>query len=153
MDFPEFKELSEAPIQFHFEGIEYDLPDAENLIFWIQKTIESEAFQLQSLHFIFCKDDYLYKINRKFLNHDTLTDVITFPYSKKKNLIEGDIYISLERIKENANKYAVTFMQELKRVMIHGVLHLCGYGDKKKKEKIIMRKKENFYLEKIKGVF
>ena len=148
MDFPDFSEFSAERIQFHFEEIEFDLPNPANLLSWIQSTIESEKKELQSLNFIFCKDEYLHEINVAYLDHDTLTDVITFAYSEEADIIEGEIYISLERIEENAAKYKVTSFQELKRVMIHGVLHLCGYGDKNEKEKKEMRKKENFYLEK-----
>lgn len=146
MDFPDFSELSEALIQFHFEEIEYDLPDSEELIRWIESTIEAEQKKLHSLNFIFCKDKYLHHINLTYLNHDTLTDVITFPYSEDIFTVEGDIYISLERISENAKKFKVTTLHELKRVMIHGVLHLCGYGDKSDEEAKEMRSKENFYL-------
>lgn len=146
MDFPDFSELSEAPIQFHFEEIEYELPDSEELIRWIESTIDAEQKKLHSLNFIFCKDKYLHQINVTYLDHDTLTDVITFPYSNNDSTIEGDIYISLERIIENAKEFNVATIHELKRVMIHGVLHLCGYGDKSDEEAKKMRSKENFYL-------
>lgn len=148
MDFPDFDELAEAAVQFHAEAINFVLPDSETISHWIESTIISENCQLNSLNFIFCNDTYLHKINVEFLNHDTLTDVITFPYAAEGEPIEGDIYISIDRIKENANKFNVTFFKELKRVMIHGVLHLCGYGDKNEVEQKIMRTKENFYLKK-----
>jgi len=146
MDFPNFSELSEEPILFHFEEIEYKLHEPEKLIKWIQSTIETEEKKLHSLSFIFCKDKYLHHINVTYLDHDTLTDVITFPYSENDSTIEGDIYISLERIIENAKKFNVSTLHELKRVMIHGVLHLCGYSDKTEEEAKEMRSKENFYL-------
>ncbi len=148
MDFPDFEELAEDTVQFHAEAIDFDLPQSEQISNWIKATIAAEQSKLTSLNFIFCKDAYLHKINMEYLDHDTLTDVITFPYAAKGEPIEGDIYISIDRIKENATKFDVTFLTELKRVMIHGVLHLCGYGDKSEEEQKIMRKKENFYLAK-----
>ena len=148
MDFPDFDELAEDAVQFHAEEIDFDLPQSEQTIDWIKATITAEACQLTSLNFIFCQDTYLHKINLAYLDHDTLTDVITFPYTAEGEPIEGDIYISIDRIKENATKFKVPFLKELKRVMIHGVLHLCGYGDKSEEEQKIMRAKENFYLAK-----
>lgn len=148
MNFPDLDELAEDAIQFHAEAIDFDLPQSEQVIDWIKATISAEACQLTNLNFIFCNDTYLHKINVTYLNHDTLTDVITFPYTSEGDPIEGDIYISIDRIKENATKFDVTFLKELKRVMIHGVLHLCGYGDKSEAEQKIMRAKENFYLDK-----
>ena len=148
MDFPDFDELAEDAVQFHAEEIDFDLPQREQIIDWVKTTITAEACQLTSLNFIFCPDTYLHKINLEYLDHDTLTDVITFPYTAEGEPIEGDIYISIDRIKENANKFKVPFLKELKRVMIHGVLHLCGYGDKSEEEGKIMRTKENFYLAK-----
>lgn len=149
MDFPDFAELAEASIQFHSETIDFSLPNSEVVAAWIKATIEAEEQQLETLNFIFCDDTYLHQINLEYLEHDTLTDVITFPYAKLGDPIEGDIYISIDRIKENATKFQVPFLQELKRVIIHGVLHLCGFGDKTSTEKQMMRKKEDFYLAKI----
>lgn len=145
MDFPDFADLAEDPIQFHTEEIDFLLSNDAFIRSWIKATIISEEKQLVTLNFIFCNDTYLHKINVAYLDHDTLTDVITFPYSTD-HTIEGDIYISIDRIKENADKFNVTFLKELKRVMIHGVLHLCGFGDKNEEEQKIMREKENFYL-------
>jgi len=146
MDFPDFEELAEDAVQFHAAAIDFDLPNQKQIVQWIEATIAAEQCKLAHLNFIFCTDAYLHKINVDYLDHDTLTDVITFPYAADGEPIEGDIYISIERIKENAAKFEVTFLKELKRVMIHGVLHLCGYGDKSEKEQKIMREKENFYL-------
>jgi len=146
MDFPDFDELAEDAVQFHAASIDFDLPDKEQIVHWIEATIATEQCKLDRLNFIFCSDTYLHKINVDYLDHDTLTDVITFPYAADGAPIEGDIYISIDRIKENAAKFEVTFLKELKRVMIHGVLHLCGYGDKSEVEQKIMREKENFYL-------
>jgi rRNA maturation RNase YbeY len=146
MDFPDIKEFEDAPIQFHSEELDFDLPNQEQLSLWIEKTIEQEQKMLQSINFIFCNDAYLHKINLEYLDHDTLTDIITFPYSEEH--IESDIYISVERVKENAQKFNVPFEKELKRVIIHGVLHLCGYKDKEEAEQKLMREKENYYIEK-----
>ena len=102
----------------------------------------------KEINFIFCNDDYLQKINEKHLQHTDLTDVITFDYSQRKKLI-GDIYISIERVKENASKFDTTFKSEIARVMIHGILHLIGYDDKSKTEKKRMREMENKFLKKV----
>ena len=107
--------------------------------------IKQKKKQVDSICFIFCSDNYLQKINMEFLNHKDLTDVITFSYSEKNSLI-GDVFISVERVKENAKKYNVKFKEELARIMIHGVLHLIGYNDKKKDEKKLIRKMENEFL-------
>jgi len=114
---------------------------------WLKKVIKTEKKILGELTFIFCNDAYLHKKNMQFLRHDTLTDIITFDYSDK-NIIIGDIFISVERVKENSDIFEVTFLSELDRVMIHGLLHLLGYKDRSKEEKKIMRFKENFYLSK-----
>ena len=106
------------------------------------KLIESEKFELENLTYIFCSDEYLLEINQNFLNHDTYTDIITFDYSEEQKL-SAEIYISTERVAENAKTYEVTFEQELQRVMVHGVLHCCGYKDKTESERQLMRTKEN----------
>lgn len=112
---------------------------------WIKNAILQEKYSLGELNYIFCDDTYLLKINREYLNHDTLTDIISFDYTIGKQ-INGDIYISIDRIKENAKLYKTTFYNELLRVMIHGVLHYCGYKDKTDADKKIMRSKEDYYL-------
>jgi len=113
---------------------------------WISNIIKSEGFTVEEINYIFCDDDYLHKLNVEFLNHDTLTDIISFDYSIGK-IIQGDIFISVERVRENAVDFNVTFFDELKRVMVHGVLHYCGYKDKSEEESLLMRNKENQYLE------
>lgn len=128
-------------ISFHSEKIDFSLADENAETAWLTKLIEKEGCRLKMLNYIFCTDDYLYHINLEYLNHDTLTDIITFPYSDPP-IIEGDIFISLERVAENAKTYSVSFEQELARVMAHGVLHLCGYKDKSPEEQILMRQKE-----------
>lgn len=112
---------------------------------WISSTILSEEYEVGEINYVFCSDDYLLDINKKFLDHDTLTDIITFDYTNG-NVINGEIYISTERVKENAVDYGVSFDHELRRVIIHGILHLCGYGDKSSSEKSIMRDIEDKYL-------
>jgi len=115
---------------------------------WINDCIKNEEHRLEEINYIFCDDEYLYKLNVEFLNHDTLTDIISFDYSVGK-IIQGDVFISVERVMENALDFSVPFLDELHRVMIHGVLHYCGYKDKTPKEAVIMREKENFYLKRL----
>jgi probable rRNA maturation factor len=112
---------------------------------WIASVIKKEKLKEGQLAYTFCSDKDLLKINKEFLNHDTLTDIVTFDYSEHE-LISGEIYISADRVKENAEKFGVAFEAELRRVIIHGVLHLCGYGDKTKAEKKLMREKEDAAL-------
>lgn len=138
--------LDQSPdILFHSEDVDFELDAPSNVKSWVTACILKEEKPLGLLNFIFCSDQYLYALNVEFLDHDTFTDVITFPLSDQQ--ISGDIFISVDRVKENSDKYKVEFNTELKRVMIHGVLHLCGYGDKELADKKVMREKENFYLE------
>lgn len=134
----------EASINFFIEEIDLQFNKQALIRQWIFHTIQKEEQQLGYLNFIFCSDSYLHKINIEYLDHDTYTDVITFPYSETN--IEGDIFISIDRIKENAKAFKVSFDKELNRVIIHGVLHLLGYSDKSPTEKEQMTLKENFYL-------
>ena len=113
---------------------------------WLKKIVQKEEKKLGCLNFIFCSDRHLLEINKKHLNHSTLTDVITFDFSESKKTIEGDVYISVDRVKENAEKYSVSFKKELLRIMVHGVLHLIGYKDKREKEKKTMFLKEQSFL-------
>tara|TARA_B100000287_G_scaffold237248_1_gene223236 strand:+ start:54 stop:458 length:405 start_codon:yes stop_codon:yes gene_type:complete len=117
----------------------------ENYSKWVKKIIHKEKKIVGDIVFVFCNDKYMLEKNIKFLNHDTLTDVITFDYCKGE-IISGDIIISIDRVKENATIFNVSFSNELERVMAHGLLHLLGYKDKNKKDALIMRKKENFYI-------
>ena len=113
---------------------------------WLEKVIDRENKKLGQIVYIFSNDNYLLKNNIKFLKHDSLTDIITFDYCNN-DIISGDILISIDRVIENAKIYKVTFLNELDRVMLHGLLHLLGYNDKTKKEKKIMTSKEDFYLQ------
>ena len=115
---------------------------------WLKKSVNSLGFTIGELSFIFCSDEYIKKINIKYLTHHFFTDVITFDYSKEK-LLFGDVYISIERVKENSKTYKTSFNEEMFRVIIHGVLHLCGFDDKTKEEKSLMRSKENGFLSSI----
>jgi rRNA maturation RNase YbeY len=114
---------------------------------WLNQVISNEAKEEGDITYIFCNDDYLLEKNIRFLNHNTLTDVITFDYCEG-NSVSGDIFISIERVKENSEVFKVDFLTELNRVMVHGLLHLLGYKDKTERESNLMRKKENHYLSK-----
>jgi len=156
MSFPPIDFLSDSGlpaenlITFHYENIAFQLSDTLLMQEWIKKVILQHHHQLVSLNFIFCDDSYLHKINVDYLNHDTLTDVITFPYREKPE-VEGDIFISIERVKENAIHLGIAFMDELQRVVIHGVLHLCGFSDKNPEAKQIMTQKEDEALKLLKS--
>ncbi len=113
---------------------------------FIELIFKKEGFSLDSLTYVFCSDLYLLKINREFLRHDFYTDIITFDLSDLNSPVLGEIYISIDRVKENATALGFSYQEELCRVIFHGALHLCGYGDKKKSEITVMRKKEEQYL-------
>ena len=130
---------------FHKEDTTFRFLDKKLIISWLNRSLEKEKKISGELNFIFCSDEYLLQINRQYLQHDYYTDIITFDYSQK-NLVSGDIYISIDRVKDNAATYKVSFQNELLRVIIHGVLHLCGYKDKTKADAGLMRKKEDYYL-------
>lgn len=131
-------------INFNYET-DFSLNNEEEISIWINETIVSENHILDEINYVFCDDDYLCKLNIEFLNHDTLTDIISFDYSVGKN-IQGDIFISVERVVDNAKDFGVSFEEELHRVIIHGVLHYCGYKDKTDDDAKVMREKENHYL-------
>ena len=139
---PDFPPMDETGIYFTSEEIDFELNNEEEVKKWLEKVIEQEDKSLRLLNFIFCSDRYLLRLNLEYLGHDTLTDIITFPYAEPP-VIEGDIFISIDRVRENAQLFNVTFEQELHRVMAHGVLHLCGYGDKSEAEVKLMRQKED----------
>jgi probable rRNA maturation factor len=133
------------PIHFFREEVSDKISNQAKVKKWIISACKKEGFKMGEVNYIFCNDSYLLKINQDFLNHDNFTDIITFDYSEGK-VISGDIFISLERIKDNSKKFSASFSKELHRVMIHGVLHLMGYSDKTAKQKGSMRKKEDEYL-------
>jgi len=131
-------------ITFNYET-DFSLENEEKISSWISNIIDLEESELGEINYIFCDDDYLLKINLQFLEHDTYTDIISFDYSLG-GVISGDVYISTQRVGENAQKYNVTFEDELHRVIIHGVLHYLGFKDKSEEEKNLMRNKENTAL-------
>lgn len=133
-------------INFHTEEIDFKVLNPIKTKRWLKSVIESEGFELLEINYIFCNDKYLHKINVEYLEHDTLTDIITFDNSEEDQLIEGDIFVSIERIIDNTKDFNTTFEQEFKRVIVHGVLHLCGYFDKTDEDEKQMRDKENYYI-------
>ena len=135
-------------INFFEEDITYKLKHKTALRQWISQTIQAEGFKLKELTYIFCSDSYLLQINQQYLNHDTYTDIITFDNSDMQKVVLGDIFISIDRIRENATKFNITETTELHRVIIHGALHLLGYKDKTPVTKQKMTLKEDFYLSK-----
>ncbi|WP_134346061.1 rRNA maturation RNase YbeY [Flavobacterium psychrophilum] len=128
-------------ISFNYE-IDFEIREETSYTNWVSSVILSENKSEGEINYIFCDDNYLLEINQQYLNHDTLTDVISFDYSLGDE-IHGDIYISIERVRENADDFKVPFEEELKRVMIHGVLHYCGYKDKSDADELLMRSKED----------
>jgi len=136
-------------IQFFSEDINFIFKNKIQTRNWLAKVIEKENKGLLNINYIFCSDEFLLELNKKYLNHSTLTDILTFPDDSVNGKISGDIYISIERIRENSEKYTHPFDKELHRVMVHGVLHLLGYKDKTKNEKETMTLKEDYYLKKI----
>jgi rRNA maturation RNase YbeY len=133
-------------IQFFAEDVDYDLPNPTKVKRWLKFVIESESFTLNQMNYIFCSDEYLLNMNREHLQHDYYTDIITFDTSDDEKQVEGEIYISTDRVKENAQTMEITFDEELRRVIVHGVLHLVGYNDENDLAKSKMRGKEDFYL-------
>lgn len=123
----------------------FQLSNSKKIISWIESVIEAEGFETGEITYTFCDDDSLYKINVEYLGHDTLTDIISFDYVSGKQ-VNGDIFISVERVKNNAEEFGVSFDNELLRVIIHGILHLVGYKDKTEKDTALMREKENLYI-------
>ena len=138
--------MSRLPINFFSEEFLFTLKQKTLVRNWINQTILAEGYRLGELNFIFSGDEYVLKINRDYLNHDTYTDIITFDNSEEEKLIVSDIFISIERIRENSKKFNVSERDELHRVMIHGTLHLLGYPDKGKEAKKVMTAKEDHYL-------
>ncbi len=134
----------ENTIDFYAEEIDFVLSDEDKVRTWIEKVVDAELNEIGYVSYVFCSDDYLHKMNIEYLEHDMLTDIITFPY--KKSPIEGDIFISIDRVRDNAKDFNQTFERELHRVIIHGILHLCGYGDKTPTQEKKMRALEDKYL-------
>ena len=136
---------SKSKVYFFFQGVKANLANRTKLKKYIELIFKKEGIQLESINYIFCSDKALLEINRQYLNHDFFTDIITFDLSES-NKVRAEIYISVDRVKENALDLGVSIKSELHRVIFHGVLHLCGYKDKNSLEKEKMRAKEEFYL-------
>ncbi|QFZ54470.1 rRNA maturation RNase YbeY [Oceanihabitans sp. IOP_32] len=134
-------------INFNYET-NFSLENEDAIKAWISKTIRAENRVEGEINYVFCDDDYLHKLNVEFLDHDTLTDIISFDYSVG-NTINGDVFISVERVRDNAKDFKTSFQDELNRVIIHGILHYCGYKDKSAEEEKLMRGKEDDYLAKM----
>jgi len=134
--------MSDNSINFFSEEIEFELSNPQKIHNWITSVIKQYQKIAGNVNYIFCDDKYLHNINLEYLSHDTYTDIITFDNSEEEMLIEGDIYISIERVKENAQKYHVILEAELQRVMIHGILHLLGFDDHSEEDKKNMRSRE-----------
>ena len=132
-------------IQFCTEDITFSLQEKLKHKAWLNEVAKQEGKKILELSYVFCSDEYLLKINQEYLNHDTLTDIVTFDNTEDPKKIEGDIFISIDRVKENGEKLG-TSETELERVMVHGLLHLLGYKDKKKEDKALMTEKEDFYI-------
>lgn len=133
--------MKEEAINFYSEN-DFELKDQDQFRNWLERVILSEKKEVEEISYIFCDDDYLHKINVQYLDHDTYTDIISFDNSLG-NILGGDIFISTERVVENSREYNVSFEEELRRVMVHGVLHFCGYKDKSESDAALMRQKEN----------
>jgi len=133
-------------VSYFVEDIAFKVPQKRKLSAWLKQVIADEGFYLTHINYIFTSDEYLLSVNKQYLDHDYYTDIITFDQSEAEGLLEGDIYISVDRVKENADALGVNFSQELRRVMVHGLLHLCGYDDQSDEGRHKMRAKEDFYL-------
>lgn len=140
--------MKNSSIHFFKESVSFRLTKQDELRKWIMQAAKKEKYSIDNLNYIFCSDKYLKKINKDYLNHNYYTDIITFDISSQKGRIEGDIFISIDRIQANAKQYKVSPVDELRRVMIHGLLHLVGYKDKSPKDQSEMRRMEDFWLSK-----
>ena len=134
------------PIYFFEEDISFKLERPRKTTTWLKSVIEDQNKHLDTINYIFCSDEYLFTVNQTYLKHNTYTDIITFNNSEDPAVISGDIFISIDRVKDNARQLAVSFDSELHRVLVHGILHLVGYNDKTPRQKVTMRNKENAYL-------
>lgn len=133
-------------IVFFNEDIDFKFGQKNQLKAWLKKVAESEGFKMRDLNYIFCSDEYLHKINLEYLDHDTYTDIITFDNSEEEEDIEGDIFVSIERVKDNSQELKTEFLDEFKRVLVHGLLHLCGYDDHSDEDEAQMRELESKYI-------
>jgi len=135
-------------VDIYAEEIDFELEHSEDVCAWLLACVQEEGFGLGDVSVVFCSDDYLLEVNRQYLKHDYYTDIITFDYTED-DLISGDLFISVDRVRENALTFNQTFIEEINRIMVHGVLHLCGYEDKEPDHKAEMTAKEDYYLRKL----
>ncbi len=133
-------------INFFNEDIDFKFKDRNKFKVWLRKVAEKEGFRITDLNYIFCSDQYLHKINLEYLNHDTYTDIITFDNSEDETTIEGDIFVSIERVTDNSDTLNTYFEEEIRRVVVHGLLHLCGYDDHSIDDMAELRLLENNYI-------
>ncbi len=138
--------MSDNRIHFFLEGVSYQLKNKEKLRQWLDLVIISENESYHDINIILCTDEFLHELNLTYLAHDHFTDVLTFDFSEADMVASGDIYISLPRVKENAKKFGVSVKDEIHRIIVHGILHLAGYDDKRARDKKRMTEKENHYL-------
>ncbi len=136
-------------IRFFNEDSPYKLPQKLAIRQWLKQQAEAEGFRMGDLNYVFCSDEHVLQVNQDYLQHDFYTDIITFDQSEEEDLIEGDIFISVDRVADNANQLGVQQITEMRRVLAHGLLHLCGYGDKSPEEEKTMRGKEDEWLAKL----
>lgn len=136
---------SQSKVCFYYSGVKFSFPERGKLKRFIESIFKREKRSLQSINYIFCNDKALLKINQDFLKHDYYTDIITFDLSESSQVV-AEIYISIDRVRDNARNLGVSFQKELQRVIFHGALHLCGYKDKKKADALRMRAKEDYYI-------
>jgi probable rRNA maturation factor len=135
-------------IHFNNNGISPQIANKQKLKTFLDLIFEEENIKSENVSYVFCTDNYLLELNQKYLNHNTLTDILTFMISNEEKPVIAEIYISIERVKENSLHFEIDYSEELLRVMIHGILHLCGYYDHKAQDKKTMRKRENYYISK-----
>lgn len=133
-------------IRFFSEEIDFKVPHPNRLRRWLRQVAEAEGTSVNELTYVFCSDEYLHRMNVEYLDHDTLTDIITFDTSEGEEGLTGELYVSVERVADNAQLFGVTFDLELARVLVHGLLHLCGYSDKKDAQQLEMRRLESQYI-------
>lgn len=141
-------EIPTDKVQFHYLYKRFYFPNRQKVKVFLLQQLKAEGKSVDSINYIFCDDSYLLQINQQYLKHDTLTDIVTFELSPKGQPLLSDIYISVERVKENATHFKTSFLQELHRVIFHGILHLAGYKDKTKADSELMRSKEDEWLRK-----
>ena len=139
--------MNSKQINYFKEDIRFRFTDSENIFDWISKAIKNEGFRKGEINIIFCSDAYLRKMNKQFLQHDYNTDIITFETGDDASVINGDLFISIDRVKANSETLKILFRDELHRVIVHGILHLCNYSDKSSKKQSEMRAREDYYLD------